>query len=118
MGTAGAGEHGVARANVADAAIDDIAALAADDVIDLVLVVLVQADAGTLVQHALAEEERQAGRVGEERIRGGGAGAAMRAGLLAGQVSFAYHLRGMRLGCAIGQRGIARTAVGIAHHGF
>src|SRR5690606_9514122 len=72
-----------------DRAVDDVAAAAADHIVHLVLVVRMQADAGALVQHPLAEGEAEAGRVGEERIGGGGAGAAVRAGLFDGDSAFA-----------------------------
>ncbi|MOA41344.1 hypothetical protein D3C78_1632940 [compost metagenome] len=72
--------------------IQHIAALPAHDVVDLILVLRMQADARALVQHALAQHERQALRIGEERVRRGRPGAAMRARLCARQRVFVHHL--------------------------
>ncbi|KAG1321809.1 hypothetical protein G6F63_013629 [Rhizopus arrhizus] len=71
MRAARARQQRMARAHVVLLSIQHVAALPADDVVDLILVLRVQADAGALVQHPLAQHERQIRRASEERIRGG-----------------------------------------------
>ena len=86
MGAAGAGEHRVAGGHVVGLPVEHVAAAAGQHVVDLVLVVLVQADARAAVQYPLAHHEREFRRVGEQRIGGGAARPAMRPGLLPGEV--------------------------------
>jgi hypothetical protein len=67
--------------HVVNLAIEDVTALSAEDVVDLVMGVLVQADARAVMQDALAEIQGQAWCIFEIAIRRGFAVAAVRAGL-------------------------------------
>src|SRR5262245_48002309 len=61
-------------------------AASAADVVDLVLFLLVVADAGAGLQRALAEDELHAGRLVEERVADGLASAVVRARLVPGDI--------------------------------
>ena len=93
MAAALAGQQRVPGVHVVLPAIQHVAALPTDDVIDLILVLRMQADTRALVQHALAQHERQVRRAGKERIRGGGPASAVRAGLHARNRAFVHDLR-------------------------
>lgn len=66
------------------------------------------------VQHAFAQHELELRCVGKEGIRGGRASAAVRAGLVAGEVAFVHHQRGMRLRVVARCRVRNCAAIGIA----
>ncbi|KAG0943961.1 hypothetical protein G6F31_014656 [Rhizopus arrhizus] len=108
MRAARARQQRMARAHVVLLSIQHVAALPADDVVDLILVLRVQADAGALVQHPLAQHERQIRRASEERIRGGRPCTTVRAGLRTRNRVFVQHLRGpLRIGALPCARHIA-----------
>ena len=96
MRAAGPRQQRIPRRHVVLLAIQHVAALPADDVVDLVLVLRVQADARALVQHALAQHEREVRILGEKRIRRGRPRPAVRPRLGHGDIAFVHDTRGLR----------------------
>ncbi len=94
MRTARSRQQRIPRRHVVLLPIQYVAALPADDVVDLVLVLGMQADPRAFVQHALAQHEREVRVLGEKRVRRGRPRSTMRAGLGHRDVTLVDHARG------------------------